>query len=656
MDKFDLGKILGEKAEADPLSVIPKDTPKENLIEALEPILTGMASAPKLTQEAMLLRMEKHFNLNKIEAKAFRSDSNVFLKAEDGEKEKRPTQTDMLIQLAQTAILFRDDLQEPFARIDVNGHSEIWPVKSKYYKRWLVGRYYTDTGKAPSTDAVSQALGVVEAKSSFDGEEYKLSVRVAEHEGSFYYDLADKGWRSIRVNADGWSIVENPPVLFRRYPNMGAQAEPTGPGDISELFRFVNLADQASRDLLAVYIVSSLVPNIPHAIPIFYGGHGAAKSTAACVNRKLVDPGKEDLLTLHHDKNELALCLAKNYMPAFDNLDNLQPWQSDMLCRAATGGGITKRALYTDDEEIILSFRRCPVLNGINLVATRPDLLDRSILFGLERIDAKDRKQETEFWADFEQARPRILAGTFDALAGAMRIYPNVKIPRLPRMADFCTWGYAIAESLGIGGESFLKAYEENISSANEQAIYNSPVASAIIAFMDGRTEWSGTTSTLWNELQTVAEKIRVDVKAKSWPKAANALTRRLNQTKSNLADAGIKFIDGHDSTTNKSLIIFFREGIKNISGTSGTSGVQEVRGFPGRRYPGDIESYTSVNENTSGIPPDGRGNKDAVSGDTGDTGDIFPAFREKSQEKESSGKGVPIPLDEHELKQEALL
>ncbi|MDR9787650.1 MAG: hypothetical protein RJR37_10485 [Peptococcaceae bacterium MAG4] len=58
-----------------------------------------------------------------------------------------------------------------------------------------------------------------------------------------------------------------------------------------------------------------------------------------------------------------------NYAPCFDNLDGLSPWQSDMLCQAATGGGISKRELYTDMEEVILSFLRCPMLNGINLVA-----------------------------------------------------------------------------------------------------------------------------------------------------------------------------------------------------------------------------------------------------------------------------------------------
>jgi len=77
------------------------------------------------------------------------------------------------------------------------------------------------------------------------------------------------------------------------------------------------------------------------------------------------------------------------------------------------------------------------MLNGINLVASRDDLLDRSVLFRLDRIGKEWRKTESEFWQEFEQDRPFILGAIFDALAGALRIYPQVKLPALPRMADF---------------------------------------------------------------------------------------------------------------------------------------------------------------------------------------------------------------------------
>src|SRR4029450_8219225 len=111
---------------------------------------------------------------------------------------------------------------------------------------------------------------------------------------------------------------------------------------------------------------------------------------------------------LPNDPNELALLLARNYLPAFDNLDGIQPWQSDMLCRASTGGGISKRKLYTDDEEMVLSFRRGVVLNGIQPGGRGPERLARRILSHLGVMKPGQRKEERTFWAAFEAARPRL--------------------------------------------------------------------------------------------------------------------------------------------------------------------------------------------------------------------------------------------------------
>lgn len=141
-----------------------------------------------------------------------------------------------------------------------------------------------------------------------------------------------------------------------------------------------------------------------------------------------------------------------------------------------TGGGISKRRLYTDDEEVILRFLRLVGLNGINPVATRPDLLDRSMIFTLERIGPRRRVPEQALWSEFDLARPSILAGMLDVLSRASRIIRGVEIRDLPRMADFCRWGFAVAESIGSDGRSFLDAYQANIDKQNELAIDSHPV------------------------------------------------------------------------------------------------------------------------------------------------------------------------------------
>ena len=400
---------------------------------------------------------------------------------------------------------------------------------------------------------------MIEAKALFDGPEIKLNLRVAEHDGALWYDLANEAWQAVKITPDGWEVVDNPPILFRRFKNTAAQVLPQRGGSLDLLRKYINLKDDEDWLLLTALIIHAFIPGVPHAIPVFYGDKGAAKTTAQRVLRKLIDPAVRDTMTLPTDKNELALMLMTNYAPCFDNLDGLSPWQSDMLCQAATGGGISKRELYTDCEEVILSFLRCPMLNGINLVASRDDLLDRSVLFRLERIEEDQRKTESEFWQEFEQDRPLILGAIFNTLSDALRLHPEVELPGLPRMADFAEWGYAIMEAAGGMGEAFLKAYRKNIAGAIEEAVTSDVVGAAIVEFMADKEEWQGTASELLealNELPSTNEKDKV------WPKRPNTLTRRLNRIKSALADYGIRLEEYREPGFNRTRFLKISKNI----------------------------------------------------------------------------------------------
>jgi DNA polymerase-1 len=172
-------------------------------------------------------------------------------------------------------------------------------------------------------------------------------------------------------------------------------------------------------------------------------------------------------------------------------------------------------------------------------------------------MEPGQRKEEGKFWADFAKARPQLVGAMFTVLAKAMALYPTVHLSALPRMADFCRWGYAVAEALGKRGAEFLQAYTDAIGAQNTAAIENHAVAAAVIALCGGKeniTEaedqhefWSGTAADLLTALDDTAAAQRIDTKARSWPKAANALMRRLTEVKSNLLNIGIQLESGRD-------------------------------------------------------------------------------------------------------------
>lgn len=169
-------------------------------------------------------------------------------------------------------------------------------------------------------------------------------------------------------------------------------------------------------------------------------------------------------------------------------------------------------------------------------------MLDRSILFELERVAEGKRKELQEIYNCFEADRPYLLGAIFDILVSAMKIYPTVKLEKLTRMADFCRWGYAIAEAVGGYGDKFLQEYRSNQTIQNTEAINADAVAFLIVEFMRYRFDWMGRVSTLYKELRDEAEKHSINPNSKNVPQAPNNLSRRIKAVKSNLENVGITF------------------------------------------------------------------------------------------------------------------
>ena len=462
-------------------------------------------------------------------------------------EERKQSAAEILVELAREApgaTFFHDDVGESYAAFDVEGHREIHRIRSQHFKLLLTEWFFEETGRAPSADAMNQALGVLEMMAVRRGEQRKLDIRVAQKNGSFYYDLADDDWRAVKISPGSATIVEKPPILFKRTRTMSAQVTPDFGGKLSLLFNHVRLASFADKLLLLVYIVSCFVAGIPHPILVVAGEKGAAKSTLVRMIRAIVDPSARAAITMPTKLSDLSINLANNYMPCYDNIDSISADKSDLLCTASTGGGFSKRTLYTDADETVVNFQRCVTLNGISVVATRSDLLDRALIIELQRIDEDERKEESEVWAAFERDRPSMVGGAFRVLSKAMEIYPQVSLTKLFRMADFCRWGYAIAEAAGIagGGDRFLEAYQANIERSNSEAIEAHPVASAVIALMEKRDSWSGSVADLLATLERIALTERINTRLKDWPKAAHVLSKRLKEVRSNLGKKGIVF------------------------------------------------------------------------------------------------------------------
>ena len=459
------------------------------------------------------------------------------------EKPKSETQAETIIRLVEEkgAVLFHDTAKDPFAAMTIDGHRKIWAIDSADFSTFLNGLYYTTEKKPVKKESLSQAKEVLKSKAIYENEiDVPLETRVAKCDDAIWYDLVNDKWEAVKITTDGWELMDNPPILFRRFRHQNSQVHPSAEGDIKRILKYINL--QENHTLFLCWLVCCFVPNIPHAMPIFFGEKGAAKTTACTLLKKLIDPSTLETLTIQRNPRSLAVNLQQHWFLPFDNVSRIDEETSDTLCRAITGGGIQQRKLFTDSDDYIFTFQKCLALNGINNVANRPDLLDRAILIELCRIKESNRRELTDLMADFEKDLPCILGGIFDTLSKAMRIYPTVKLEKLPRMADFARWGYAVGEALGGLGNEFLEQYNSNQNKRNIEVLNTDIVATLVVAFMKDKSEWSGLISELYNQLSEMAPQYGINSKGKVFPPAPNVLSRRLNGLKSNLEQASITF------------------------------------------------------------------------------------------------------------------
>jgi hypothetical protein len=463
--------------------------------------------------------------------------------AEGGGKQSQATR---LVGYAKEALdLFHNPEGLAYATTKEKPH-QTFPLRRKAAKQYLSRLFYVREKVAPGTDGVHTAINTLEGIAFYDGPELPVSVRLAEHEGRIYLDLGGPEWNAVEIGPDGWRVVDAPPVKFQRSRGMLALPTPARGGSLDELRRLINVAKDEDWMLLLGWLVAALRPRGPFPVVFLGGEQGSCKSTAAHMLRNLVDPNSAPPRSEPKDPRDLIIAATNSWVLTYDNLSHVPGWLSDGLCRLATGGGYATRELYTDSDEVLFEAARPVVVNGIEDLATRGDLLDRALIVTLPAIKEEDRRTQQEVMAEFEKIRPGVLGALLDVVAAGLRSLPGVELKHLPRMADFAKWVVACEPALGWEPDSFLRAYRGNVRDANELALGDSPLVAPLRKLLQeqhGR-RWVGTASELLDELRKIVDD--KTAAAKDWPKGANVLSNKLRRLAPNLRKTGLDIESVH--------------------------------------------------------------------------------------------------------------
>jgi hypothetical protein len=490
--------------------------------------------------------------------------------ATEPKREKGPSQLTLLLGLLEDVELFHTSDRKKYATAEINGHRETWLIRGKEFKSLLGSRFYRQYNTAPNSQALEDALKNLEARAQFDAPEKEVHIRLAEHEGAIYLDLTNSDWQVVEITSKGWKVIDNPPVKFIRPGGMLPMANPEmgRGGRLDELLEFIN-CEKAEWKLLAAWIVANFNPAIPYPVCIVNGEQGSGKTDACTMIRMLLDPSKTPLRAAPKDDRDFWISSQNSRVVAYDNISGIAPWLSDALCRLATGGGSTTRLLYSDDEEAFFTARRPVLLNGIDAAASRPDLIERSILINLPVIEPEKRKAHKRVFDSFEATIPRILAGALDAVSTALANQDTTEVKSLPRMADFTLW--AVAAEPAFGGEkkiSFLDTYREYLERSNDLALESSVLGKIFPKWVEG-FELTGYLAPSNDMLKDIENSIPDDERRKvtnqkTWPKNGRALSNALRRLAPSFRANGIKLtFDVYENNVKRGIKVEFIE-VKN--------------------------------------------------------------------------------------------
>ena len=468
-------------------------------------------------------------------------------------------------KLAQDNLLFcNSNDNQAYIAVQKKGRT-VLPIQSEDFRTWLLGWHLEQYGKVLRRAVVEEVVQNACAIAQYINKQtHKLGVRVSRVDDDnanpkeLYYDLGDA---IVHITREGWRIIDDPPIVFRRFSHQEKQLPPEATSrksDIELLHKFINIRNRNDWLLFLTFVISAFIPDFPKPLLLLVGAPGAGKSTLMKLTKQLVDPSLIDGIGQIRNCESIIRPASKHALLYFDNISYINQDVSDTLCGVATGTSLVNRKMYTDLEDIVIKVQRPVMLNGVTEILSREDILDRSIPVSVQRIDRDERLNENKLMNKFNLDKPLILGAIFSILVDTLRIYPNIDLKEYPRMADFAALGYGIAEAMtGYSGDEFIKAYDAVEDRQVATALNASPTAQAARFLVSKTGSWQGTATDFLNftfndggvataDDLNIIQSIR---EQPAWCRNVSALGKSLNRAEATLRSLGIVLERGSDGS-----------------------------------------------------------------------------------------------------------
>lgn len=388
-------------------------------------------------------------------------------------------------------------------------------------------------------DAQQQAVALAIA-----GDQHRAWCRVAWSGDREIEWVFGNTTRTLVISPDGWRLANAPSQRITVTAGAKAVGNPVECADISVLSNWLHVSP-----MLYIWALASLHPGREHPILFLRGEQGAGKSTIMTALVQSLDAAAPTRMQMPGRK-DMPVVAASRWLLPFDNVSSIDANASDLICRIATGAGISKRQLYTDQGTVSLDISRPIIINGISDVSDRPDLLDRSLTLNVTK--PAERSSDGDIWERLSLAQPQILGFLAGALSRCLRADWK-RLGTSHRMDALLGWAAG-----GLEGLADLDGAAAEIDSAAKAArgavVDTDPLASAVRALASyGRFEMPPIEAFV--KLSVQGDKLKATARFGDWPRSVPEMIDRLRRLSPALRSKGVR-CDVSDAGGNVIVII----------------------------------------------------------------------------------------------------
>lgn len=431
--------------------------------------------------------------------------------------------------------LLRDEVGVGYAQI---GERDFVPVRSTAFKHHVTLGLFNDKGLTPDDNTLKAVMNYADALASQTDRE-PVWLRFGQAGASRYLFLADDLCQVVEIDAAGWRVVDDPPVVFRRGDCLPMPVPQKG--DLTELTDFLNVDAEEMPFLLAWMVTALYFPGQACPIALLDGPAGSGKSSALRTVIETIDPKVGAQAGEPKSEDDLFAAAYNAGTVSGDNFSSIAKI-SDPLCRLSTGGGIRKRKLYTDFESVSMTAKRPILIAGIDPTFYAADLSERIVRIRLHRPE--EYLNDMQFESMLKEKRARFTGAVLDLVVLCINEADQIEYTG-SRFATYCRVGEVVARRLGFDAGWFIermaeKGAEEMADLEHSDSVFEFLTRQIASGGTDER-QWEANSKQLWESMQEQLDLGHLKVPRDDVPRTPKGMGSRVERAIPMLKQHGVR-------------------------------------------------------------------------------------------------------------------